>query len=83
MTNETSHLDLVQDVLQTMIRHTQNDTYRVISPEDFARKMFHCADGCDQEDRHMLADNIMCDLLINLGYGKGVKIFKKMEKWYG
>lgn len=83
MTNESSHLRLVQDVLEVLICHTSEDSYRVISPKEFEKLMAYYADMADQEDRHIFADKAMCELLTNLGYGKGVKIFSDMEKWYG
>ena len=36
----------------------------------------------DEEEAHMMADELMCNLLETLGYGKAVKIFKNMPKWY-
>ena len=54
-----------------------------ISPEEFAEKMktiFH--DGYDVENAHADADDLMCEMLIQFGYGEGVDIFDKVEKWY-
>lgn len=31
---------------------------------------------------HVLADELMCKLLRELGYGEGVDIFEQMDKWY-
>ena len=36
----------------------------------------------DVDIAHSIADGIMCDLLRELGYGKGVDIFEDMPKWY-
>lgn len=61
------------------------------SPEAFAEKMRNIPKildeaktrhGWDEEDSHELADQYMCDLLVELGYGEGVNIFEDMPKWY-
>ena len=36
----------------------------------------------DKESFHMEADKLMCDLLVELGYGDGVQLFQKTPKWY-
>lgn len=36
----------------------------------------------DVEAAHVYADDLMCTVLYQLGYGKGVDIFRNMEKWY-
>lgn len=38
--------------------------------------------GFDNEAAHISADNLMCELLIQLGYEEGIQIFKDMPKWY-
>ena len=65
-----------------------------MSPEEFKEKMYVIAcektipdmrTGAieiDYEYRHMHADDLMCDLLDDLGYGDGIDIFRSMEKWY-
>ncbi len=34
------------------------------------------------EVAHIKADELMCKILIELGYKEGVDIFKRMEKYY-
>jgi hypothetical protein len=34
------------------------------------------------EAAHIKADELMCEILIELGYEEGIKIFKRMEKFY-
>lgn len=34
------------------------------------------------EERHKIADDLMCKTLRKLGYGDGVDIFEEMPKWY-
>ena len=36
----------------------------------------------DPEELHIKADNLMCTVLSELGYGEGVDIFNRMEIWY-
>ena len=36
----------------------------------------------DAEEGHMKADDLMCSLLEELGYSRGVEIFRGMNKWY-
>jgi hypothetical protein len=40
-----------------------------------------CTSG-DIEINHSEADDILCDLLNDLGYTELVNEFKKLEKWY-
>jgi adenylate cyclase class IV len=34
------------------------------------------------EEAHIKADELMCEILTDLGYGEGIEIFKNMEKYY-
>lgn len=34
------------------------------------------------EAAHIKADELMCKILIELGYEEGIDIFKRMEKYY-
>jgi hypothetical protein len=54
-----------------------------MTPEKFAERMREIA----KEDRHFdashsAADNLMCEILAELGYEEGVDIFLDMDKWY-
>lgn len=53
-----------------------------MTPEQFAERMREIAEETYTEDRHINADNLMCDLLRGLGYGEGVDTFERMYKWY-
>ena len=65
---------------------------RPMSTEKFAERMKEISGNAevspygvgyiDVEKSHKKADQLMCDLLETLGYGRGVKIFNKMGKWY-
>ena len=52
------------------------------STKGFANKMRRLDEMCDVEVAHYKADQLMCELLTELGYGEGVEIFKDMSKWY-
>lgn len=53
----------------------------MITPEEFAEQMREISKE-NREDRHMDGDDLMCEILTDLGYGDGVEIFECMEKWY-
>ena len=52
------------------------------SEKGFANEMRRIDRNNDTEMAHILADELMCKLLRELGYGEGVDIFEQMDKWY-
>lgn len=51
-------------------------------PESFAKKMVEaCAHHYEEQD-HVAADDLMCQLLTVLGYADAVQIFDDTPKWY-
>jgi len=60
-----------------------------MTPEEFKQEMdkrsktpwpdWH---GIDQEAAHSAMDDLMCQVLEELGYVDGIKIFKAADKWY-
>jgi len=55
-----------------------------MSPEEFKEAMQVQAEHkYDPECTHSNMDKLICNLLRELGYGEGVDIFEKAEKWYG
>jgi hypothetical protein len=36
----------------------------------------------DDESIHYWADDLLCDILLALGYKETVTVFKEIEKWY-
>lgn len=36
----------------------------------------------DADETHLAADNLMCEILEQFGYGEGIAAFKEMPKWY-
>jgi hypothetical protein len=53
-----------------------------MNPDEFAAKMREIATGVDPEGSHADADNLMCELLMSLGYSEGITVFLEMGKWY-
>lgn len=55
-----------------------------MTPEEFEKEMnaIRMRYGDDPEEFHTRADDLMCDLLRANGYGAGIDIFEKAEKWY-
>lgn len=59
-----------------------------MTPEEFYEKMSNFRQQLngvylyDNEDFHIDADDLMCELLTSLGYGDGIKVFQDTPKWY-
>jgi hypothetical protein len=55
-----------------------------VSPKEFKEKMLEIfpLTGYDEEAAHGDADMLMCELLSELGYEDGVKIFETSDRWY-
>lgn len=58
-----------------------------MTKEEFYHKMLalkekYIDERDDKECFHCYADDLMCDLLIELGYGQGVEVFLDEPKWY-
>jgi hypothetical protein len=55
-----------------------------MTPEQFAEEMQHLSDayGDDKESVHQYMDDLMAEMLIELGYEKGVEVFQRQDKWY-
>lgn len=62
----------------------------MITPAEFEDKMREIKEAVDRQDHvtydeesgHIAADDLMCAVLRDLGYVKGVEIFERMPKWY-
>lgn len=57
---------------------------RVISPDEFRDMMIEIRERNDGEAEmtHICMDIFMCETLKLLGYGEGVEVFEKQDKWY-
>lgn len=55
-----------------------------MTPQQFKEEMerTYPARGYDPECAHSHADYIMMQILRQLGYGEGLDIYDKAEKWY-
>ena len=56
----------------------------MLTPEEFWLKMCTIITENDgyEEYTHIYMDELMCELLRELGYGKGVDVFENTPKWY-
>ena len=54
------------------------------SPSEFEDRMKELAShqSDDREFMHQDMDDLMCDILEAIGYGRGVEIFRQTPKWY-
>ena len=53
-----------------------------VLPAEFADQMEALALDGDEEARHALMDELMCHVLISLGYKDGIEIFNRTDKYY-
>ena len=58
-----------------------------LTPEEFTNKMTelykkYIIEKDDEEYAHGHMDELICELLINLGYEDGVRVFYATPKWY-
>lgn len=52
--------------------------------EEYKAKMQDTLDHFDgnEEDGHIEADELLCELLIRLGFEEVIDIYNQMDKWY-
>lgn len=53
-----------------------------MTPEQFAERMAVCMQTSDIETRHYEADQLLCTMLVELGYGEGVRTYQTADKWF-
>ena len=55
-----------------------------MTPEEFKLKMQTILTeyGNNIESSHYAMDKLMCEVLSDLGYEEGVKVFENTERWY-
>ena len=53
-----------------------------MTPKEFKDKMEVISEIPNTDERHESGDNLMSDVLDELGYADGVDIFWDMDKWY-
>jgi len=50
--------------------------------ENAIRAMKECIDNGDTEVAHGNADDLLCNLLVELGYKKVIDVYNEVDKWY-
>ena len=56
---------------------------KVLADKEFAKKMKEIAEaGHDTDDTHMLADDLLVEVLEKLGFHETVKAYNAIHKWY-
>lgn len=50
--------------------------------KEAVEKMKECVNNGDTEVAHLDADDILCDVLTQLGYKELVDLYEKVNKWY-
>ncbi len=53
-----------------------------MTPNEFKKEMEIIAKYNDTEVAHYEADELLCDILKELGFEEGVEIFENMGRWY-
>lgn len=51
--------------------------------DKYLRQLNELIPESDIEKKHIHADNILCELLKELGFNEIVESFNKLKKWYG
>lgn len=64
-----------QEFHEEMLRLIELSTYEENGPDGKE-------DHFDAEHFHGMADNVLCNVLEELGYKDGVEVFRHAEKWY-
>lgn len=55
-----------------------------MTPKEFCETMLELRERYqhDEERVHCAMDDVMCELLIELGFCDGVEVFRQTPKWY-
>lgn len=67
---------------KTLKRVPDSKLKESMTPRQFAAAMKKIFVDQDPDCEHRDADDLMCELLVSLGYSAGVKVFREAEKWY-
>ena len=54
----------------------------MITPAEIEDKMMEIASDGNPERMHSDANELMCEVLVDLGYAAGIRVFDNMERWY-
>lgn len=63
---------------KTLAKNNINES----SIEDYTERMRKLANSDDIEGRHYGMDDLMCEILKEMGFNELVEIFNETEKWY-
>jgi len=64
------------------VMYGQAKVKKTMTPAEFANKMSDIKANCQPAERHIQADILMSELLVQLGYSEGINKFRNMAKWY-
>lgn len=53
-----------------------------MTPKEFKDRIQQLDDKAGVEAFHIEADQLMCEVLEELGFSEGIEIFKRHERWY-
>ena len=84
MLDAKSVIEAQREAIATIKQKLTERNNGEMTPDEFAEKMTKIIKdtGGYEEAFHGEADDLMCELLVSLGYSEGVEIFKKQPKWY-
>jgi len=60
----------------------RDELRKEIDIEKYMKRMKEAGNNGDIEVAHIDADGILCELLIELGYGKLIELYNEVDKWY-
>ena len=60
----------------------RDELRKEIDIEKYMKRMKEAGNNGDIEVAHIDADGILCELLIELGYGKIIELYNEIDKWY-
>lgn len=71
-------------VAEVILKKIPTAEPRAITPDEFRDKMIEIRERnySEAEMTHIYMDKFMCETLKLLGYGEGVAVFEKQDKWY-
>lgn len=79
----------MQEVREEILRSEREEGIKVKSSktreellDEYKEKMTQAIDNCDEEGGHVACDEILCELLCELGFDEIVEIYETQDKWY-
>ena len=59
-----------------------NSDDKPLTPTEFSRQMWELMSDADPERAHVDMDDLMCSVLVSLGYREGIEHFYQQIRWY-